>query len=153
MGRLVRLVFRGFLFLTALLAGCNKPVGQCDYGIVMPAMPPTIVLTDLTYQPPGPIRVGDNLTLLATTSQPDSGARVSVHAWPVDEEIVLQDDGKPPDSLALDGIWTAPYTWPLDAEPTGNAYFRAHLELDDTYRPQSTSTPYFEVLPTEDSAS
>lgn len=151
---MLRVIARGLLCLAALFAGCKG--GQVsitdDYGVPPPPSHPTVVLTDFTYTPAGSVRVGDTLKLLATTNLPVADASMRVHVSPVGEKVILNDDGEPPDEAALDGTWTAQYTWPQEEGPAADAYFRASLRFNEYYMWQSLTTPRFEVLPAEDAA-
>lgn len=136
----------------ALLSGCKGGLGGIteDYGVPPPQSHPTVVMTDFSYSPSAPVRAGDTLTLTATTNRPIADASISASARPASGKVVLRDDGQPPDAVASDGLWTAEYTWPADAEPTTEACFFIQLEFDEYYMWQTLYSEKFEILPAEE---
>lgn len=143
-GKLIRLMLAGLTALLALLSGCKGTGGWAEpmYGMEIPPEHPTVVLTDFSYTPASPIRVGDTLTLTVTTSEPVEQALVSVRLPSLtDRYVELADDGQPPDETAGDGIWTAERLWTEEmGNPTRGA-IEAELFFLTYYRQQQLWGP------------
>ena len=141
------------MLLAALAGGHWLPAGcaQAAYGVPPPPDHPTIVLTDFSYTPATPIRVGDTLTLTAVTNQPVSDALVLAYfAVPTGGGIELKDDGQPPDAAAGDGIWTAEQAWTAEMGPVEAGAVEASLLFSADYMWQTRSAPPLTVLEEEE---
>ena len=152
-GRLIRLVLVGAMALLALLSGCKGAGGWAEpmYGMEIPPVHPTVVLTDFSYSPASPIRVGDTLRLEVTTSEPIEHVLVVVQLPSLtDGYVQLQDYGQPPDEVAWDGIWTAELLWTEEMGNPTRGHIEAELHFLGNYTPQFLEGPDLTVLPTEE---
>jgi len=152
----LRKLFTWLLRLGCMLlafAGCGHVspgmYDDLDYGILPPPSHPTVVLTDFSYTPASPIRIGDTLTLTAKTNLPIADAQVLVH-FPdtLEGPLELTDDGRPPDALAGDGIWTGEQTWTEEMGTTDNGSVWVMLDFHGYYQSQML-TRSMTVLPEE----
>ena len=153
-GQLVRVALAGATALLALLSGCKSPGGYLtpDYGMPMPPQHPTVVLTDFSYSPVSPIRVGDTLTVKAITSEPIMRAAILVHLpAKVDGDLELRDDGQPPDETAQDSTWTAEIIWTEEMGVVQDGVTWAMLAFQDFYDSQMLMGS-LTVLSSEDDA-
>lgn len=153
---MTKLVLRTLCFLGVLLASMACKTGLPAfyavpaYGVPPPPEHPTVRLTDFSYTPASPIHIGDSLTLTARTNIPiaEAGVVVELPASVV-TEVRPADDGKPPDTAAGDGIWTAETTWTAEMGPVDQGAIYAVLIFDDYYANQTLTEP-ITVLPEED---
>lgn len=139
---LSKLITKALCFAALLLAGaaCKYllPVyGVPLYGSVPPREHPTVKLTDFSYTPASPIRIGDTLKLTARTNLPAADAQVFAQlpgnsGGPVE----LKDDGQAPDVAANDGIWTAEKTWGDELGTADNASIWVMLDFHGLYDDQ-----------------
>jgi hypothetical protein len=135
-------------------AGCGHVspgmYDEPDYGILPPPSHPTVILTDFSYTPASPIHINDTLTLTAKTNLPVADAQVRVH-FPdtLEGPLELTDDGRPPDALAGDGIWTGEQTWTAEMGTADESSIWVTLDFDGYYNSQML-TDSVTVLPEEE---
>jgi len=151
---LSKLAFKALCFAALLLAGaaCKYllPVyGVPAYGSVPPREHPTVKLTDFSYTPASPVHIGDKLTLIAQTNMPVADAQVYAELpAAIPSPIQLMDDGREPDALAADGIWTGEETWTEEMGTADNSSIWVTLDFQGNYNSQMLTTS-ITVLPEE----
>ena len=118
LGRLGTVLRRCWLVAVALLAGCPIPGiyglygPQPAYGVTPPPHDPTVQITDFSYSPSSPIRLGDTLTFTAQLSHPAQGSSLEVVLGdPAVNFAPLRDDGRAPDDIANDGVYRGTALW------------------------------------------
>ena len=152
---LVKRMLRGLLLVGTVLIGiaCNSPFpfgyGEAAYGAPVPPSHPTVVLTDFSYTPASPIRIGDTLTFTARTNVPTTQAEVFANLpTEVSSSVTLRDDGKFPDETAGDGIWMAQTGWTAEMGPVEDGWIYMILGFEGDYANQ-TLTELLTVLEAE----
>lgn len=112
--------------LLLLAAGCKGAETVACYGVPPADYNPDVKVASFSYEPAGPVRVGEELVFTATlTQQVDPfGAAVNVFTGePVipreafdagNHLLYLNDLGAAPDLAARDGIWTGAVEWPAE---------------------------------------
>ncbi|GEM_PF-2176416 len=154
------------LGLLAALTGCSPPVITPLYGPPPVEHDPAVQIADFTYQPASPIRVGDTLRFIATTSKSFDGYGADVYAIIGDEQsapligcetptlgVWLNDYGVEADEVAADGVWTGEREWLEDYGPQQNLPVAAHLYWTDNYVTEAVHAAPLTVLAAEDASS
>lgn len=159
MARWLRLLHILALGALAALTGCQPPVIVGMYGPPPVEYDPTVDLSDLTYQPASPIRVGDVLTVTASLNKPVQPRDGSIlvefgsEAVPLSGYGVpsiafwLNDQGYSGDAVAGDGIWTSELEWLPEFGPQQDLPVSAHLQWADGHYTESAGAPSLTILP------
>jgi hypothetical protein len=145
--------------ILAILSGCSPPVIAPLYGPAVIDYDPSVELADFTYEPAGPIHVGDKLTFTATLNKQVDPSSVSVIAEIGSEaaplagsgaaSIVewLNDQGYDGDGVAGDGIWTAELTWSPEYGTQQDVPVSGHLQWANGFANEAIHAAPLTVLP------
>ena len=136
--KLLRALWRAALIGVAWVAGCHVPVWVPAYGAVplygMPPTPhdPTVQITDFSYEPASPVRIGDTLTFTTTLNHATNGAYLQVVIGePPVNFAMLNDYGIAADAHAYDGIYSGLLEWTPAFGPIANEPMVVHLSWED----------------------
>jgi len=152
MGWTWRAFHRLALVALGLICGCGPGNSSWPmYGIGEP-LPhdPSVVLTEFSYTPAGPIQASDTLTFTARTNQSTDAGYVVAHVHDgshFGRYALLYDGGIAPDAAAADGVWTGTLTWQADWPTPAAAKVHAELRWDDGYKSQVLYGPRITVEP------
>lgn len=151
-GALASALLSGTLFTGCPMYGVYAMYGpEPAYGIPTPPHDPTVQITDFSYTPASPIRVGDELLLVVELNKPTGAGYVYAAIGNLPSATpTLRDDGLPPDTQPDDGRYACSMLWGpglplLDAAPV-----TAHLAWFDGAPDLTRDAPPLTVLPAEE---